>query len=153
MQPTEGPPVEHVTVYGSASGSVRSASPNVQTTLANPMLAVQQTQATAFVQPTQQQSVSHAEPANQEPPSAVVEATTNSQVERPSTSSVFGTGEFTLICFKRVTLFFYSHPLTRLFCLEHLQYKIYHVISSLGNSRNIFHVQETSGRGGCCCGR
>lgn len=110
MQPTEGPPVEHVTVYGSASGSVRSASPNVQTTLANPMLTVQQTQATAFVQPTQQQSVSHAEPANQEPPSAVVEATTNSQVEWPSTSSVFGTGEFTCICFKRVTIFFQFSP-------------------------------------------
>lgn len=95
MQSTEGPPVEHVTVYGSTSGSVRSASPNVQTTLANPMLTVQQTQtqATAFVQPTQQQSVSHAEPANQEPPSAVVEATPNSQVEWPSTSSMFGTGE------------------------------------------------------------
>lgn len=107
MQPTEGPPVEHVTVYGSASGSVRSASPNVQTTLANPMLTVQQTQATAFVQPTQQQSVSHAEPANQEPPSAVVEATPNSQVEWPSTSSVFGTGEFTCVCFKHVTIFFF----------------------------------------------
>lgn len=100
MQSTEGPPVEHVTVYGSTSGSVRSASPNVQTTLANPMLTVQQTQtqATAFVQPTQQQSVSHAEPANQEPPSAAVEATPNSQVEWPSTSSVFGTGEDLSLC-------------------------------------------------------
>uniref|UniRef100_A0A8C4IXE1 Nucleoprotein TPR n=1 Tax=Dicentrarchus labrax TaxID=13489 RepID=A0A8C4IXE1_DICLA len=98
MQSTEGPPVEHVTVYGSASGSVRSASPNVQTTLASPMLNVQQTQtqATAFVQPTQQQSVTHAEPANQEPPPVVIEATPSSQVEWPSTSStssVFGTGE------------------------------------------------------------
>ncbi|XP_030582625.1 translocated promoter region b, nuclear basket protein [Archocentrus centrarchus] len=95
MQPAEGPPVEHVTVYGSASGSVRSASPNVQTTLASPMLTVQQTQtqATAFVQPTQQQSMAHTEPANQEPPSVVIEATPSSQVERPSTSSsVFGTG-------------------------------------------------------------
>ncbi|XP_041791081.1 translocated promoter region b, nuclear basket protein [Chelmon rostratus] len=96
MQSTEGPPVEHVTVYGSASGSVRSASPNVQTTLASPMLTVQltQTQATAFVQPTQQQSVTHAEPANQEPPPVVIEATPSSQVEWPSTSStssVFGT--------------------------------------------------------------
>ncbi|XP_058493933.1 translocated promoter region b, nuclear basket protein isoform X1 [Solea solea] len=96
MQSTEGPPVEHVTVYGSASGSVRSASPNVQTTLASPMLTVQQTQtqATAFVQPTQQQSVSHTEPANQEPPPVVIEATPSSQVEWPSTSStssVFGT--------------------------------------------------------------
>ncbi|XP_034736261.1 translocated promoter region b, nuclear basket protein isoform X1 [Etheostoma cragini] len=96
MQSTEGPPVEHVTVYGSASGSVRSASPNVQTTLASPMLTVQQTQtqATAFVQPTQQQSMTHAEPANQEPSPVVIEATPSSQVEWPSTSStssVFGT--------------------------------------------------------------
>ncbi|XP_029285243.1 translocated promoter region b, nuclear basket protein [Cottoperca gobio] len=97
MQSTEGPPVEHVTVYGSASGSVRSSSPNVQTTLASPMLNVQQTQTqtTAFVQPTQQQSMTHAEPANQEPPPPVViEATPSSQVEWPSTSStssVFGT--------------------------------------------------------------
>lgn len=97
MQSTEGPPVEHVTVYGSASGSVRSASPNVQTTLASPMMTVQQTQtqtqtqATAFVQPTQQQSVTHTEPAD-----LVIEATPSSQVEWPSTSStssVFGTGE------------------------------------------------------------
>lgn len=99
MQSTEGPPVEHVTVYGSASGSVRSASPNVQTTLASPMLSVQQTQtqATAFVQPTQQQSLTHAEPANQEPPPVLIEAAPSSQVERPATSStsstVFGTGE------------------------------------------------------------
>ncbi|XP_047192707.1 translocated promoter region b, nuclear basket protein isoform X2 [Scophthalmus maximus] len=98
MQSTEGPPVEHVTVYGSASGSVRSASPNVQTTLTSPMLTVQQTQtqtqATAFVQPTQQQSMTHTEPANQEPPPVVIEATPSSQVEWPSTSStssVFGT--------------------------------------------------------------
>lgn len=98
MQSSDAPPVEHVTVYGSASGSVRSASPNVQTTLASPMMTVQQTQtqATAFVQPTQQQSVSHPEPTNQETPSAVIEATPSSQVEWPSTSStssVFGTGE------------------------------------------------------------
>uniref|UniRef100_A0A671WMD6 Nucleoprotein TPR n=1 Tax=Sparus aurata TaxID=8175 RepID=A0A671WMD6_SPAAU len=93
MQSTDGPPVEHVTVYGSASGSVRSASPNVQTTMASPMLTVQQTQtqATAFVQPTQQQSVSHAEPANQEPPPVVIEATPSSQVEWPSTSSTSST--------------------------------------------------------------
>uniref|UniRef100_A0A672JJW8 Nucleoprotein TPR n=1 Tax=Salarias fasciatus TaxID=181472 RepID=A0A672JJW8_SALFA len=96
MQSTEGPPVEHVTVYGSASGSVRSASPNVQTTLASPMLTVQQTQtqATAFVQPTQQQNVTHSEPTNQDPPPVVIEAP-SSQVEWPSTSStssVFGTG-------------------------------------------------------------
>lgn len=90
--------MEHVTVYGSASGSVRSASPNIQTTLAGPMLTVQQaqTQATAFVQPTQQQSVTHAEPVNQEMPPVIIEATQSSQVEWPSTSStsaVFGTGE------------------------------------------------------------
>uniref|UniRef100_H2M097 Nucleoprotein TPR n=1 Tax=Oryzias latipes TaxID=8090 RepID=H2M097_ORYLA len=93
MQPTEGPPVEHVTVYGSASGSVRSSSPNVQTTLASPMLTVQQpqTQATAFVQPTQQQSVTHTEPSSQEP--VMIDATPSSQVEWPSTSSVFGTGK------------------------------------------------------------
>lgn len=132
MQSTEGPPVEHVTVYGSASGSVRSASPNVQTTIANPMLTVQQTQATAFVQPTQQQSVSHTEPANQEPPSAVIEATPNSQVDWPSTSSVFGTGEFTRTGFEHDTLA-YSFP--SIYCI-----KIIHVISSLGNSRNILHV-------------
>uniref|UniRef100_A0A7N6FCG7 Nucleoprotein TPR n=1 Tax=Anabas testudineus TaxID=64144 RepID=A0A7N6FCG7_ANATE len=87
MQSAEGPPVEHVTVYGSASGSVRSASPNVQTTLAGPMLNVQQTQATAFVQPTQQQSVTHTEPVSQEPPPVVIEPTPSSQVEWPSTSS------------------------------------------------------------------
>ncbi|KAF3835337.1 hypothetical protein F7725_027895, partial [Dissostichus mawsoni] len=90
MQSSESPPVEHVTVYGSASGSVRSSSPT------EPHVNVQQTQtqATAFVQPTQQQSVSHAEPANQEPPPVVIEATPSSQVEWPSTSSsssVFGT--------------------------------------------------------------
>uniref|UniRef100_A0A3Q3AM97 Nucleoprotein TPR n=1 Tax=Kryptolebias marmoratus TaxID=37003 RepID=A0A3Q3AM97_KRYMA len=93
MQSAEGPPVEHVTVYGSASGSVRSASPNVQTTLASPMLTVQQiqTQATAFVQPTQQQSVTHPEPASQEPPPVVIEATPSSQVEWPSVSATPGT--------------------------------------------------------------
>ncbi|XP_064845440.1 nucleoprotein TPR-like isoform X2 [Oncorhynchus masou masou] len=91
MQSSEGP-LEHVTVYGSASGSVRSTSPSVQT--ANPVLAVQQTQTTAFVQPTQQQSLPHTEPANQEQPLApvVIEAAPSSQVERPSTSTaVFGT--------------------------------------------------------------
>uniref|UniRef100_A0A8C8I113 Nucleoprotein TPR n=1 Tax=Oncorhynchus tshawytscha TaxID=74940 RepID=A0A8C8I113_ONCTS len=86
MQSSEGP-LEHVTVYGSASGSVRSTSPSVQT--ANPVLAVQQTQTTAFVQPTQQQSLPHTEPANQEQPLApvVIEAAPSSQVERPSTST------------------------------------------------------------------
>uniref|UniRef100_A0A673VM46 Nucleoprotein TPR n=1 Tax=Salmo trutta TaxID=8032 RepID=A0A673VM46_SALTR len=91
MQSSEGP-LEHVTVYGSASGSVRSTSPSVQT--ANPVLVVQQTQTTAFVQPTQQQSLPHTEPANQEQPLApvVIEAAPSSQVERPSTSTaVFGT--------------------------------------------------------------
>uniref|UniRef100_A0A4W5PL87 Nucleoprotein TPR n=1 Tax=Hucho hucho TaxID=62062 RepID=A0A4W5PL87_9TELE len=90
MQSSEGP-LEHVTVYGSASGSVRSTSPNVQTT--NPMLVVQQTQTqtTAFVQPTQQQSLPHTEPANQEQ-APVMEASPSSQMERPSTSTaVFGT--------------------------------------------------------------
>uniref|UniRef100_A0A3B3ZHT3 Nucleoprotein TPR n=1 Tax=Periophthalmus magnuspinnatus TaxID=409849 RepID=A0A3B3ZHT3_9GOBI len=83
MQSTEAPPVEHVTVYGSASGSVRSASPNVQTTLASTMLTVQQvqTQATAFVQPTQQQSVTHSEPANQDPPPLVEEMLTEESAE------------------------------------------------------------------------
>ncbi|NWV77931.1 TPR protein, partial [Dasyornis broadbenti] len=88
---SEGP-VEHVPVFGSASGSVRSTSPNVQTSLAQPILTVQQqTQATAFVQPTQQ---SHAqiEPAAQEPAPAIVEVVQSSQIERPSTSTaVFGT--------------------------------------------------------------
>ncbi|XP_039411548.1 nucleoprotein TPR isoform X2 [Corvus cornix cornix] len=88
---SEGP-VEHVPVFGSASGSVRSTSPNVQTSLAQPILTVQQqTQATAFVQPTQQ---SHAqmEPAAQEPAAAILEVVQSSQIERPSTSTaVFGT--------------------------------------------------------------
>ncbi|XP_063021511.1 nucleoprotein TPR isoform X1 [Melospiza melodia melodia] len=88
---SEGP-VEHVPVFGSASGSVRSTSPNVQTSLPQPILTVQQqTQATAFVQPTQQ---SHAqiEPAAQEPAPAIVEVVQSSQIERPSTSTaVFGT--------------------------------------------------------------
>ncbi|XP_048845940.1 nucleoprotein TPR isoform X2 [Brienomyrus brachyistius] len=84
LQPAEGP-VEHVTVFGSASGSVRSTSPNVQTTLAQPMLAPQPppTQATAFVQPTQQ--TPQLESTTQEP-------LPSTQVERPSTSTaVFGT--------------------------------------------------------------
>uniref|UniRef100_A0A7N6F6B8 Nucleoprotein TPR n=1 Tax=Anabas testudineus TaxID=64144 RepID=A0A7N6F6B8_ANATE len=97
MQSAEGPPVEHVTVYGSASGSVRSASPNVQTTLAGPMLNVQQTQATAFVQPTQQQSVTHTEPVSQEPPPVVIEPTPSSQVEWPSTSSTSSVSALSLV--------------------------------------------------------
>lgn len=90
--------MEHM--YGSASGTVRSTSPNVQpSSLASSMLAAPQSQgqsqATAFVQPTQQ-TLPPSEPANQEPASAPVmmEATPSSQVERPSTSTaVFGTGK------------------------------------------------------------
>lgn len=86
MQSSESP-LEHMTVYGSASGSVRSTSPNVQTNLAQPLLNVQQqSQATAFIQPTQQQTQPPAEPSNQEPPTAVMLPT--SQIDRPlSTSS------------------------------------------------------------------
>ncbi|KAL2089461.1 hypothetical protein ACEWY4_014149 [Coilia grayii] len=93
QQSSEGP-VEHM--YGSASGTVRSTSPNVQpSSLASSMLATpqSQSQATAFVQPTQQ-TLPPSEPANQEPAPAPVmmEATPSSQVERPSTSTaVFGT--------------------------------------------------------------
>ncbi|XP_039591515.1 translocated promoter region b, nuclear basket protein isoform X1 [Polypterus senegalus] len=86
---SEGP-VEHVMVFGSTSGSVRSTSPNVQTTLSQTILTVQQqqTQATAFVQPTQQ-SLPPVEPASQDPSPAIVEVV---QIERPSTSTaVFGT--------------------------------------------------------------
>ncbi|KFZ52523.1 Nucleoprotein TPR, partial [Podiceps cristatus] len=88
---SEGP-VEHVPVFGSTSGSVRSTSPNVQTSLSQPILTVQQqTQATAFVQPTQQ-SHPQIEPANQEPSPTIVEVVQSSQIERPSTSTaVFGT--------------------------------------------------------------
>ncbi|XP_051730318.1 translocated promoter region b, nuclear basket protein isoform X2 [Ctenopharyngodon idella] len=85
MQSSEGP-LEHVTVYGSASGSVRSTSPNVQTNLAQPLLNVQQqSQATAFIQPTQQQTQPPAEPSNQEPPAAVMLPT--SQIDRPLSTS------------------------------------------------------------------
>ncbi|XP_073704186.1 nucleoprotein TPR [Garra rufa] len=82
LQSTEGP-MEHVTVFGSTSGSVRSTSPNIQTT--QPILSLQQSQATAFVQPTQQQT-------SQEPATTIMEAAHSSQMERPSTSTaVFGT--------------------------------------------------------------
>ncbi|XP_050989675.1 nucleoprotein TPR [Labeo rohita] len=82
LQSTEGP-MEHVTVFGSTSGSVRSTSPNIQTT--QPILSLQQSQATAFVQPTQQQTT-------QEPATTIMEAVHSSQMERPSTSTaVFGT--------------------------------------------------------------
>ncbi|KAK3516704.1 hypothetical protein QTP70_022497 [Hemibagrus guttatus] len=88
-------PLDHVPVFGSTTGSVRSTSPNIQTTLAQPMLSVQQSHTTAFVQPTQQQSLPPTEPVSQEPASApmMMEATpSTSQMERPSTSTaVFGT--------------------------------------------------------------
>uniref|UniRef100_A0A8C6XYN8 Nucleoprotein TPR n=1 Tax=Naja naja TaxID=35670 RepID=A0A8C6XYN8_NAJNA len=88
---SEGP-VEHVPVFGSTSGSVRSTSPSVQTSLSQPILTVQQqTQATAFVQPTQQ-SHPQIEPTAQEPSPAIMEVVQSSQMERPSTSTaVFGT--------------------------------------------------------------
>nr|XP_033817183.1 nucleoprotein TPR isoform X1 [Geotrypetes seraphini] len=92
---SEGP-VEHVPVFGSTSGSVRSTSPNVQTSLSQPILTVQQqTQATAFVQPTQQ-TLPQIEPSSQEPspPSGppTLEVVQSSPIERPTTSSaVFGT--------------------------------------------------------------
>uniref|UniRef100_A0A8D2J5L1 Nucleoprotein TPR n=1 Tax=Varanus komodoensis TaxID=61221 RepID=A0A8D2J5L1_VARKO len=84
---SEGP-VEHVPVFGSTSGSVRSTSPNVQASLSQPILTVQQqTQATAFVQPTQQ-SHPQVEPAAQDPSPAILEVVQSSQmVERPSTST------------------------------------------------------------------
>ncbi|TRY56833.1 hypothetical protein DNTS_004104 [Danionella cerebrum] len=83
MQSSTEAPLELVTVFGSTSGSVRATSPNIQTT--QPILSLQQSQATAFVQPTQQQ-------ANQEPATTIVEAVHSSQMERPSTSTaVFGT--------------------------------------------------------------
>ncbi|XP_007667180.1 nucleoprotein TPR isoform X1 [Ornithorhynchus anatinus] len=88
---SEGP-VEHVPVFGSTSGSVRSTSPNVQPPISQPILTVQQqTQATAFVQPTQQ-SLPQMEPANQELSPSIVEVVQSSPIERPSTSTaVFGT--------------------------------------------------------------
>ncbi|XP_036199444.1 nucleoprotein TPR isoform X7 [Myotis myotis] len=88
---SEGP-VEHVPVFGSTSGSVRSTSPNVQPSIPQSILTVQQqTQATAFVQPTQQ-SHPQIEPANQELSPNIVEVVQSSPVERPSTSTaVFGT--------------------------------------------------------------
>ncbi|XP_051989723.1 nucleoprotein TPR-like isoform X2 [Xyrauchen texanus] len=82
LQSTESQ-MEHVTVFGSTSGSVRSTSPNTQTT--QPIISQQQSQATAFVQPTQQQ-------ASQEAAATIMEAVHSSQMERPSTSTaVFGT--------------------------------------------------------------
>ncbi|XP_069794284.1 translocated promoter region b, nuclear basket protein isoform X2 [Narcine bancroftii] len=87
---SEGP-VEHVTVFGSASGTVRSTSPNIPN-LSQPILTVQQqqTQATAFVQPTQQ--TLQVEPTNQELSTNLADVVQNSPLERPSTSTaVFGT--------------------------------------------------------------
>ncbi|XP_044531711.1 nucleoprotein TPR isoform X3 [Gracilinanus agilis] len=88
---SEGP-VDHVPVFGSTSGSVRSTSPNVQPSISQPILTVQQqTQATAFVQPTQQ-SHPQIEPASQELSPSIVEVVQSSPIERPSTSTaVFGT--------------------------------------------------------------
>ncbi|XP_078417520.1 translocated promoter region b, nuclear basket protein isoform X3 [Cetorhinus maximus] len=87
---SEGP-VEHVTVFGSTSGTVRSTSPNIPN-LSQPILTVQQqqTQATAFVQPTQQ--TLQVEPANQDPSANMLDVVQSPQIERPSTSTaVFGT--------------------------------------------------------------
>ncbi|XP_077013360.1 nucleoprotein TPR isoform X2 [Tamandua tetradactyla] len=88
---SEGP-VEHVPVFGSTSGSVRSTSPNIQPSITQPILTVQQqTQATAFVQPTQQ-SHPQIEPASQDLSPNIVEVVQSSPIERPSTSTaVFGT--------------------------------------------------------------
>ncbi|XP_072919390.1 translocated promoter region b, nuclear basket protein isoform X3 [Hemitrygon akajei] len=88
---SEGP-VEHVTVFGSTSGTVRSTSPNIPN-LSQPILTVQQqqTQATAFVQPTQQ-TLQQVEPANQEISTNLADVVQSSPMERPSTSTaVFGT--------------------------------------------------------------
>ncbi|XP_072367349.1 translocated promoter region b, nuclear basket protein [Scyliorhinus torazame] len=93
---SEGP-VEHVTVFGSTSGTVRSTSPNIPN-LSQPILTVQQqqTQATAFVQPTQQ--TLQVEPANQDPSANMVDVGQNPQMERPSTSTaVFGTVSATTV--------------------------------------------------------
>ncbi|KAL0965926.1 hypothetical protein UPYG_G00288040 [Umbra pygmaea] len=81
LQSSEGGnPVEHVSVFGSTSGSVRSTSPNVQTPSHSQSIS---SQATAFVQPTQQhQAISTTEPASHE-----AEAGTSGQMERPSTST------------------------------------------------------------------
>lgn len=82
--------MEHVSVFGSASGTVRSTSPNIQTM--QPILSLQQNQATAFVQPTQQLT-------SQEATATIMEVVHSSQMERPSTSTaVFGTGTINTIC-------------------------------------------------------
>uniref|UniRef100_A0AAY4CUE7 Nucleoprotein TPR n=1 Tax=Denticeps clupeoides TaxID=299321 RepID=A0AAY4CUE7_9TELE len=80
--------VEHVSVLGSTSGSVRSSSPG----LSQPILTQQQqSQATAFVQPTQQQTA-------QEHTATTVEAGVSTQMERPSTSSAVTVKALTLKC-------------------------------------------------------
>lgn len=114
---SEGP-VEHVPVFGSTSGSVRSTSPNVQPSISQPILTVQQqTQATAFVQPTQQ---SHAqiEPANQELSPSIVEVVQSSPVERPSTSTaVFGTGKVNFKMKLKLSIWYSGEDSSSLRCL------------------------------------
>uniref|UniRef100_A0A671PAM7 Nucleoprotein TPR n=1 Tax=Sinocyclocheilus anshuiensis TaxID=1608454 RepID=A0A671PAM7_9TELE len=108
---TEGT-MEHVMVFGSTSGSVRSTSPNIQTT--QPILSLQQSQATAFVQPTQQQT-------SQEPTTTIIEAVHSSQMERPSTSTaVFGTGtkNHEEIVTKFTLIHVYSHTFSCVFTGE-----------------------------------
>ncbi|XP_038820058.1 nucleoprotein TPR-like isoform X5 [Salvelinus namaycush] len=87
LQSSEGgTPVEHVSVFGSTSGSVRSTSPSVQNITHSQFQPIS-SQATAFVQPTQQQQA----PPTAEPASQETEAGPSGQVERPSTSTaVFG---------------------------------------------------------------
>lgn len=81
-----GTPVEHLSVFGSTSGSVRSTSPSVQNITHSQFQPIS-SQATAFVQPTQQQQA----PPTAEPASQEAEAGPSGQVERPSTSTaVFG---------------------------------------------------------------
>jgi nucleoprotein TPR len=90
---SEGP-VEYIPGFGSISGSICSTSPNVQPSISQPILTVQQqTQATAFVKPTQH-SHPQIEPENKELSLHIVEVVQSSPVEQPSTSTaVFGTGE------------------------------------------------------------
>uniref|UniRef100_A0A8C7UUD6 Nucleoprotein TPR n=1 Tax=Oncorhynchus mykiss TaxID=8022 RepID=A0A8C7UUD6_ONCMY len=87
LQSSEGgTPVEHVSVFGSTSGSVRSTSPSVQNITHSQFQPIS-SQATAFVQPTQQQQA----PPTAELASQETEAGPSGQVERPSTSTaVFG---------------------------------------------------------------
>uniref|UniRef100_A0A673GX79 Nucleoprotein TPR n=1 Tax=Sinocyclocheilus rhinocerous TaxID=307959 RepID=A0A673GX79_9TELE len=111
LQSTEGT-MEHVMVFGSTSGSVRSTSPNIQTT--QPILSLQQSQATAFVQPTQQQN-------SQEPTTTIIEAVHSSQMERSSTSTaVFGTGtkNHEEIVTKFTLIHVYSHTFSCVFTGE-----------------------------------